>query len=120
MAVAQKNKNTHTDSTNKGSVRKTREVKAKPKAKGFASMPHDKVVEIARKGGRARAEQLGHDGYVELGHKGGEARSQQLGHAGYVALGRKGGEVRSSQLGHAGYIELGHKGGQAAHHSKKA
>lgn len=43
--------------------------------RGFASMPHDEVVGIAKKGGEARAAQLGHEGYVELGHKGGEARS---------------------------------------------
>ncbi|NBT85792.1 MAG: hypothetical protein EBT45_04760 [Alphaproteobacteria bacterium] len=58
-------------------------------ARGFASMSRDKVVAIARKGGLARAEQLGHGGYVELGHKGGEARSGQLGHHGYVEMGRK-------------------------------
>jgi general stress protein YciG len=58
-------------------------------ARGFASMSHDKVVEIAKKGGLARAEQLGHDGYVELGHKSGEARSGQLGRNGYVKMDRK-------------------------------
>jgi general stress protein YciG len=60
--------------------------------KGFASMPKEQVQEIARKGGEARAEQLGHEGYVELGHKGGEARAAQAGHEGMAEMGRKGGQ----------------------------
>ena len=66
--------------------------------KGFASMPHDKVEEIARKGGQASAEKAGHEGMSERGHKGGEARA--------------------AQLGHEGYVELGHKGGSAPHESR--
>ncbi len=65
--------------------------------KGFASMSQARVEEIAKKGGQARAEQLGHAGFVELGRKGGEARAEQLGHAGFVELGRKGGEARADQ-----------------------
>lgn len=52
------------------------------KKRGFASMPHEKVKLIARKGGKACAEQLGHEGYVELGRRGGQARVEQLGHKG--------------------------------------
>lgn len=75
-------------------------------AKGFAAMPHEKVQEIARKGGEARAEQLGHEGYVELGHKGGEARAEQLGHEGYVELGHKGGSApHESRPGRSGSHE---------------
>ncbi len=42
-------------------------------------MSHEKVEEIAHKGGEARAQQLGHEGYVELGHKGGEAPHESRG-----------------------------------------
>ena len=66
--------------------------------KGFASMPHEKVEEIARKGGHASAEKAGHEGMSERGQKGGEARA--------------------AQLGHEGYVELGHKGGSAPHESR--
>ncbi|OJW50239.1 MAG: hypothetical protein BGO67_02620 [Alphaproteobacteria bacterium 41-28] len=45
------------------------------KNKGFASMPHDKVEEIARKGGQARAKELDQEGYSEMGQKGGRART---------------------------------------------
>lgn len=65
--------------------------------RGFASMPHEKVEEIAHKGGEARKEQLGHEGYVELGHKGGQARAEQAGHEGMAEMGRKGGQSHSSK-----------------------
>ena len=68
-------------------------------AKGFASMPHEKVQEIASKGGHASAEKAGHGGMSERGHKGGETRSEQL--------------------GHEGYLEMGHKGGSAPHSSRQ-
>lgn len=41
--------------------------------RGFASMPHEQVQEIASKGGKASAEQAGHEGMAERGRKGGEA-----------------------------------------------
>lgn len=41
--------------------------------RGFASMPKDKVEMIAKKGGAARAAQLGHEGYALMGKKGGQA-----------------------------------------------
>ena len=40
--------------------------------RGFASMPKEKVQEIGRKGGEARAEQAGPEGMAEMGRKGGE------------------------------------------------
>lgn len=43
--------------------------------KGFASMPHKKVEEIASKGGQASSEKAGHEGMSERGHKGGAASS---------------------------------------------
>ena len=64
--------------------------------KGFGSMTPAKIEEIAKKGGQARAAQLGRAGFVELGRKGGEARAEQLGHAGFVELGRKGGIARAT------------------------
>jgi len=39
--------------------------------RGFASMPHEKVQEIARQGGLASAEKAGHEGMSERGQKGG-------------------------------------------------
>jgi general stress protein YciG len=41
--------------------------------RGFASMPHEKVEEIARKGGEASAQKAGHEGMAERGRKGGES-----------------------------------------------
>ena len=76
---------------------KQRQAKSNNPKKGFASMTQARVEEIAKKGGQARAEQLGHAGFVELGRKGGVARAEQLGHAGFVELGRKGGEARANQ-----------------------
>ena len=31
-----------------------------------------------KKGGQARAKQLGHDGYVKMGHKGGVIRAERM------------------------------------------
>lgn len=59
---------------------------------GFAAMPEEKRRQIAKLGGRKRAEQLGIGGYSSLGRKGGRARSAQLGYDGYVALGKWGAE----------------------------
>ncbi|MGI4850572.1 MAG: KGG domain-containing protein [Janthinobacterium lividum] len=70
--------------------------KSKNHKKGFGSMTPAKIAEIAKKGGKARAKQLGHAGFVELGRKGGIARAKQLGHAGFVELGRKGGAARAT------------------------
>ena len=69
--------------------------KSKNYKKGFGSMTPAKIAEIAKKGGKARAKQLGHAGFVELGRKGGIARAKQLGHVGFVELGRKGGTARA-------------------------
>lgn len=113
MATAQKKRNTQEKNQISQKDKSYLKKSDKISGRGFASMSHDRVVEIAKKGGQARAEQLGREGYVKLGHKGGEARSGQLGHDGYVAMGRKGGQARAEQLGHEGYVKLGQKGGQA-------
>jgi len=81
--------------------------------RGFASMPHEKVQEIARQGGLASAEKAGHEGMSERGQKGGEERKRQLGHEGYVELGHMGGEARKQQLGPEGYARMGREGGNA-------
>ena len=63
--------------------------------RGFASMPPEKVHEIASKGGRASAEKAGHEGMAERGHEGGKASTQRAtpqelserGHLGGIASG---------------------------------
>jgi hypothetical protein len=72
----------------------------KVSGRGFASMSRDQVIAIAKKGGQARAEQLGHDGYVQLGQKGGHIRAEQLGHDGYVKMGKKGGQASGEARKH--------------------
>lgn len=76
------------------------DVNAKGSTRGFASMPRDKVVLVARKGGITRAEKAGSEGMS--------------------ALGKKGGEARKAKLGSIGYSELGKKGGRRTHKSKKS
>lgn len=99
---------TKSPQTNDKNAQTTNHQSSSSSARGFAAMPHEKVQEIARKGGEARAEQLGHEGYVELGHKGGEARAEQLGHEGYVELGHKGGSApHESRPGRSGSQENG-------------
>ena len=47
--------------------------------KGSAQKKHEAYVELGKKGGEARAQELGHEGYVEMGKKGGQARAEELG-----------------------------------------
>ncbi len=61
--------------------------------RGFASMPHEKVEEIASKGGHASAERAGHEGMAERGSKGGHASSEKAGHEGMAERGSKGGHA---------------------------
>ena len=49
--------------------------------RGFASMPKERVQQIAQMGGKARKQELGHQGYVELGRKGGMAHGSAHTHA---------------------------------------
>lgn len=39
---------------------------------------HAAYSEMGKKGGQARAKQLGHDGYVKMGHKGGVIRAERM------------------------------------------
>ena len=59
--------------------------------RGFASMPHDQVEEIARKGGYASAQKAGHVGMAERGRLGGQVSTERAGHDGMAARGREGG-----------------------------
>lgn len=59
--------------------------------RGFASMPPEKVQEIAEKGGHASAEKAGHEGMAERGHLGGEISAQRAGHEGMSERGHLGG-----------------------------
>ena len=64
--------------------------------RGFASMPHEKVQEIASKGGHASAEKAGHEGMAERGRKGGHISAEKAGHEGMAERGRKGGHASHS------------------------
>ncbi|OJW70655.1 MAG: hypothetical protein BGO68_06280 [Candidatus Amoebophilus sp. 36-38] len=59
--------------------------------RGFASMPHKKVQEIASKGGHASAEKAGHEGMAARGRAGGHASAEKAGHEGMAERGRAGG-----------------------------
>jgi general stress protein YciG len=61
--------------------------------RGFASMPHEKVQEIASKGGHASAEKAGHEGMAARGRAGGHASAEKAGHEGMAERGRKGGHA---------------------------
>ncbi len=52
---------------------KTHQASSGNATKGFASMTHEQVEEIARKGGQASADKDGHEGMSERARKGGEA-----------------------------------------------
>lgn len=86
--------NDQQNSSTQGSNEKT---SSDNSSKGFASMPQEKVQEIASKGGQASAEKAGHEGMSERGHQGGEARKEQLGPEGYAEMGRKGGQATQNQ-----------------------
>lgn len=64
--------------------------------RGFASMPEEKVREIASKGGHASAEKAGHEGMAERGSKGGQVSAERAGHEGMAERGSKGGHARWS------------------------
>lgn len=50
-----------------------------------------------------------HQAYSEMGKKGGQARAEQLGHEGYVAMGKKGGQARAEQLSQVGFTKKSKK-----------
>jgi general stress protein YciG len=67
--------------------------------RGFASMPHEKVQEIASKGGHASAEKAGHEGMAERGRAGGQASAEKAGHEGMAERGRAGGQASHGAQG---------------------
>lgn len=44
---------------------------------------------MGKKGGQARAKQLGHDGYVSMGHKGGVIRAEKMAKGEYQSSTKK-------------------------------
>lgn len=88
------------------------------KNRGFASMPHEKVEEIARKGGQASAQKAGHEGMAARGRAGGNASAAKAGHEGMAARGRIGGQTSAERAGHQGMAERGRMGGHASSSSK--
>lgn len=61
--------------------------------RGFASMPHEKVEEIARKGGEASALKAGHDEMARRGQLGGQASALKAGHDEMARRGQQGGQT---------------------------
>eukprot|EP01132_Coremiostelium_polycephalum_P000253 gene253-333_t len=99
--------------------------------RGFASMSHEKVQEIASKGGHASAAKAGHQGMVERGRAGGQASAAKAGHEGMAARGRAGGQAShgprstegSEKRGFAAMPtekvqEIASKGGHSSHKGK--
>lgn len=84
------------------------------KNRGFASMPQEKVEEIARKGGHASAEKAGHEGMAARGRAGGQASAAKAGHEGMAERGRMGGYTSAARAGREGMAERGRMGGQAS------
>jgi hypothetical protein len=81
--------------------------------RGFASMPHHKVEEIARKGGHASAVKAGHEGMAARGRSGGHASAKKAGHDGMAARGRAGGKASAEKAGPEGMAARGRMGGHA-------
>ena len=79
--------------------------------RGFASMPHEKVQEIASKGGHASAEKAGYEGMAERGRAGGHASAEKAGHEGMAERGRAGGHASHGAHGNAANNEHAHDRG---------
>lgn len=84
------------------------------KNRGFASMSHAKVEEIARRGGQASAEKAGHEGMAVRGRAGGYASAAKAGHAGMAERGRIGGQASAERAGYEGMAKRGRMGGHAS------
>lgn len=74
--------------------------------------------QLAQKGGRARAQQLGSTGYSELGSKGGQIRMARLGSEGFSSLGQWGAWCK--KWNRLGFSQLGSSNKKTPHQLEKS
>lgn len=72
------------------------------------------VQAAGQKGGKTTAQKHKNDDfYQQIGKKGGEARARDLGHEGYQELGHRGGRATAASHDRSFYQKIGQKGGKS-------